>query len=90
MLCRFCGLCCTSMLLQQQTQLCADCRSYETLNRAFRLMMQQPTPQLLSLGKSRCAAAPLALGHACNLAAMAAAVPCMQLYASSYGCNVRT
>lgn len=32
--------------------------SYETLNRAFRLMMQQPTPQLLSLGKSRYYMAP--------------------------------
>jgi hypothetical protein len=26
---------------------------YESLNRAFRLMMGTPTPQLLSLGKSR-------------------------------------
>ena len=27
--------------------------TYESLNRAFRLMMGTPTPQLLSLGKSR-------------------------------------
>lgn len=27
--------------------------TYTSMNRAFRLMMQQPTPQLLSLGKSR-------------------------------------
>jgi hypothetical protein len=27
--------------------------TYDSLNRAFRLMMGQPTPQLLSLGKSR-------------------------------------
>jgi hypothetical protein len=27
--------------------------SYDTLNRAFRLMMDSPAPQLLSLGKSR-------------------------------------
>lgn len=28
--------------------------TYESLNRAFRLMCSTPTPQLLSLGKSRC------------------------------------
>lgn len=27
--------------------------TYDSLNRAFRLMMGSPTPQLLSLGKSR-------------------------------------
>jgi hypothetical protein len=27
--------------------------TYDTLNRAFRLMMDDPRPQLLSLGKSR-------------------------------------